>query len=97
MKERLALFSNNRYAFMRDDGEQIIITGRHPEDAWENLCISFDDDRHYIKRFCDRTVNAHVIKKGFQWLNEIKKQEFLRKSDRCKDTNVEYGPVFIGL
>lgn len=92
MKDKLAHLNNARFAFMRDDGESIVVNGKHPEDAWENLCDSLENDYMYIKRFLDRSVNEAAIKKHYEWLNKI-----IHIGIDSEYTNEEFGPVFIRI
>jgi len=92
MKDKLVHLNNERFAFMRNDGKAIIVNGKHPEDAWENLCDSLDNDHMYIKKFLDRTINKKAISKNYEWLNKI-----IHKGIDSTYTNEEFGPVFIRI
>ena len=89
MNESSANRYSTRYLFMRNDNEAVVFNGRNPEDAWENLCESFDNDSHYIRRYFDVSVNKQAISKGFDWLNNV-----IGSPLEAQYQDIHMGPVY---
>ena len=76
-----------KFKFYRKDGQCIVVLGRSPIHAWEELCEQLEDDYFYLKAFLDANKNKGATIKGYGWLNKAIDREF---SD-------DFGPVFVEL